>query len=147
MKYTEHEKGYYDLLKLSKFSKLNDAKELELVSYQAILFNQIYYKNRYLYVTLLEEYLKENAGIAGTSLFIYKFSDLERRIAGDNRAFEAEVLESGLSRLGNFSIDPDPASEEFFDFVEDVFGLCEEYRDREDQMSDPQFRFLIQFIL
>ena len=51
---------YYNLLLLSKnkSNKLNDVEELELLSYQVILENQIYYNQRDLYISFIEEYLR-----------------------------------------------------------------------------------------
>ena len=65
---------YYNLLLLSKNNnnKLNGVEERELSSYKIILENQIYYNQRDLYISFIEEYLRENAaGTDGTGLFIY----------------------------------------------------------------------------
>ena len=88
---------YYNLLLLSKnkSNKLNDVEELELLSYQVILENQIYYNQRDLYISFIEEYLRENAGTDGTSLFIYEFFALFRKSHRDFKTLEAEILEIG----------------------------------------------------
>lgn len=98
-----------------------------------------------MYIPLLEEYLRQNAGTDGTSLFIYEFSDLYRETQKDVGALEAGVLETGISRLDNFSIDS--ASTRFVDLVEALFGECEAQTERENELPDYQFRSLIRFIL
>ena len=130
---------YYNLLLLSKNNnnKLNDVEELELLSYQIILANQIYYNQRDLYISFIEEYLRENAGTDGTGLFIYEFFALYRESQSDCRALEAEILETGISRLENFSINSE--STKFGELMEDIFGECEFYnKDISDE--DESFR-------
>jgi hypothetical protein len=54
------------------------------------LANQIYYNQRDLYISFIEEYLRENAaGTDGTRLFIYEFFALYLESQGDCRALEA----------------------------------------------------------
>lgn len=131
---------YYNLLLLSKNNnnKLNDVEELELLSYKIILGNQIYYNQRDLYISFIEEYLRENAaGTDGTGLFIYEFFALFRESQGDGRALEAEILETGISRLENFSINSE--STKFGELIEDIFGECEFY-DKDISDEDESFR-------
>lgn len=132
---------YYNLLLLSKNNnnKLNGVEERELSSYKIILENQIYYNQRDLYISFIEEYLRENAaGTDGTGLFIYEFFALYRESQGDCRALEAEILETGISRLENFSINSE--STKFGELIEDIFGECEFY---DKDISDESFRSLI----
>ena len=132
---------YYNLLLLSKNNnnKLNGVEERELSSYKIILENQIYYNQRDLYISFIEEYLRENAaGTDGTGLFIYEFFALYRESQGDCRALEAEILETGISRLENFSINS--GSTKFGELIEDIFGECEFY---DKNISDESFRSLI----
>ena len=136
---------YYNLLLLSEnnSNKLNDAEKSELLSYQVILANQIYYNDRNLYISLIEEYLREDAaGIDGTNLFIYEFFDLSRKSRDDSWVLDAEVLETGISRLDNFSIDSESTT--FADLVETVFGECECY---DENITDELFRSLIKITL
>jgi hypothetical protein len=132
---------YYNLLLLSKNNnnKLNAVEERELSSYKIILENQIYYNQRDFYLSFIEEYLRENAaGTYGTGLFIYEFFALDRESQGDCRALEAEILETGISRLENFSINSE--STKFGELIEDIFGECEFY---DKDISDESFRSLI----
>lgn len=131
---------YYNLLLLSKNNnnKLNDVEERELLSYKIILENQIYYNQRDLYISFIEEYLRENAaGTDGTGLFIYEFFALFRESQSDKRALEAEILETGISRLENFSINSE--STKFGELIEDIFGECEFY-DKDISDEDESFR-------
>ena len=135
---------YYNLLVLSKnrTNKLTDSEQLELLDYQVILTYQVYYNQRELYISLIEEYLSENAGTAGTDLFIYEFFTLWSRTIHDMNALEIEILETGISRLENFPIDSGSKSKEFYDSIEYIFAECD---GRSDQnISDELFRFLIQ---
>jgi hypothetical protein len=133
---------YYNLLLLSKNNnnKLNGVQEQELLSYQIILENQIYYNQRDLYISFIEEYLRQNATATdGTGLFIYEFFALCRENQGDFRTLEAEILETGISKLENFSINSE--STKFGELIEDIFGECEFYD--KDIISDESFRSLI----
>ena len=138
---------YYNLLVLSQNhpNQLTDSEERELLSYHIILWNQIYYNQRDLYILFIEEYLRENAGTDGTGLFIYEFFALYRKSEGDLRALKAEILETGISRINNFSIDS--ASTTFGNLIQDLFGECEAQTDKESKMPDHQFRSLIRSIL
>ena len=138
---------YYNLLVFyqNQPNQLTDSEKRELSSYKIILENQFYYNQRDLYISFIEEYLRENAGTDGTGLFIYEFFALYRKSGQDLRALEAEVLETGISKLNNFSIDS--ASTAFADLVEDLFGECEAQTDKESEMPDYQFRSLIRSIL
>ena len=139
---------YYNLLLLSKnkSNKLNDGEKLELLSYKIILENQIYYNQRDLYISFIEEYLREkDAGTDGTGLFIYEFFTLYGKSQRDSRTLEAEILETGISRLENFSINSE--STKFGDLIEDIFGECEFYDKDLSDISDESFRSLIRRIL
>lgn len=109
------------------------------------LQGQIYYNQKDLYLSFIEEYLRENAGTDGTSLFLHEFFVLNREIEGNITALKVEILETGISRLENFSIDP--ASTKFADCIENLFNECEAQTDRETKSSDDQFRGLIQRLL
>ena len=131
---------YYNLLLLSKnkSNKLNNVEEGELLSYEIILENQICYNQRDLYISFIEEYLREkHAGTDGTGLFIYEFFALSRKSQRDFRTLEAEILETGISRLENFSINSE--STKFGGLIEDIFGECEFY---DKDISDESFRSL-----
>lgn len=47
----------------------NCKEDLELLSYDVILENQIYYNRKAEYIFLIEEYLRENAGKDGANIF------------------------------------------------------------------------------
>ena len=138
---------YYNLLVLSQNqpNQLTDSEERELLSYHIILGNQIYYNQRDLYISFIEEYLRENAGTDGTGLFIYEFFALYRKSRSDVRSLKAEILETGISKINNFSIDS--ASTTFANLIQDLFGECEAQTDKESEMPDHQFRSLIRSIL
>ena len=89
--------------------------------------------------------MSEDAGIDGTGLFIYEFFGLFQETKKDVRALKADILETGISKLDNFSIDS--GSSKFGDLVEEVFGECEGQTDRESQIPDEEFRFVITDIL
>ena len=55
---------------------------------------------------------------------------------------EAEILETGITRLDNFSINSE--STKFASCIEDLFGECEFY---DKEISDESFRSLIEGIL
>ena len=82
---------------------------------------------------------KKDAGTDGTGLFIYEFFALVRETQKDYQNLETNILETGISRLENFSINSESA--EFADLIEDVFGECEFY---DKDMEDELFRFLIE---
>ena len=138
---------YYNLLVLSQNqpNQLTDSEERELLSYQIILSDQIYYNQRDLYISFIEEYLRENAGTDGTGLFIYEFFALSRKSENDVRALEAEVLKTGISRLNRVSIDS--ACTTFGNLIQDLFGECDAQTDKESEIPDHQFRSLIRLIL
>jgi hypothetical protein len=63
-----------------------------LLSYGAILENQIYYNRNTEYIFLVDEYLSENVGKDGTRLFVWEFFNIFKE---DNKAvdiLEKEVL-------------------------------------------------------
>lgn len=67
-------KRYYTL---STNDNLSDAQEDEILSYQVILENQIYYTQRNLYISFIEKYLRENADTLCLSMiFLFYFGKL-----------------------------------------------------------------------
>ena len=75
---------YIELLKKEKtfknewtdLSNQNNEESLELFYYGVILENQIYYNRKVEYTYLVEEYLRNNAGEAGASIFQWDFFSL-----------------------------------------------------------------------
>ena len=79
----------------------------ELLSYQVIVEEQIFYNQKVEYLALVEEYLRENAGELGANLFVWEFSNIFGQ--KNNEAveiLEKGILEQGIQRLATFSIDP-----------------------------------------
>jgi len=89
----------------------NCKEDLELLSYDVILENQIYYNRKAEYIFLIEEYLRENARKDGANIF--------REDAKALKNLEKE----GLQRLANFFIDP--KSTEFSALINQIVGHCE----------------------
>jgi len=101
----------------------NREEDLELLSYGVILENQIYYNRKAEYISLVEEYLRENAGEDGARLFVWEFFNIFKK---DNKALEIlekEILEQGIKRLATFCIDP--KSTEFSALINQIVGSCE----------------------
>ena len=101
----------------------NPKERRELLSYGVILENQIYYNRKVEYISLVEEYLRENAGKDGAKLFVSEFFSIFKK---DNKALEIlekEILEQGIKRLATFYIDP--KSTEFFALINQIVGSCE----------------------
>ena len=146
---------YIELLKKTKFlenegtslSDENPEENLELLSYGVILENQIYYNRKAEYISLVEEYLRENAGEDGARLFVWEFFQIFKK---DNKAvdvLEKEILQQGIQKLDTFQIDP--KSTEFSALVNKIVGSCEFLTfDPEDTygMTVDQFRDSIQKI-
>lgn len=143
---------YIELLKkqneeTSKLKTENREEYLELLSYGVILENQIYYNRKVEYISLVEEYLRENAGEDGARLFVWEFFIIFRK---DNKALdilEKEILEQGIKRLATFCIDP--KSTEFSALINEIVGLCEFFTfDPQDshKMTLDQFRDWIERI-
>lgn len=65
---------------------------------------------------------KKHAETPLTCLFIAEFFVLSGESQADFKALEAEILETGISRLENFSIHSE--STKFSDLIEDIFGEC-----------------------
>jgi hypothetical protein len=130
----------------SLFNK-NREEDLELLSYGVILENQIYYNRKVEYISLVEEYLQENAGKDGARLFVSEFFNIFKK---DNKALEIlekEILEQGIKRLTTFCIDP--KSTEFSALINQIVGSCEFLTfDPEDSygMTLDQFRDSIEII-
>jgi hypothetical protein len=83
--------------------------------------------------------LRENAaGTDGTGLFIYKFFASYRKSQADCSALEAEILETGILKLENFSINLELVR--FGELIEDIFSECEFY---DKYISDESFQSLI----
>lgn len=93
---------YISLLKKDKRYLSNENREElgELLSYQVILENQIYYTSRAKYISLVEAFLvhQEKAGEAGARMFQWDFFSLFRE---DNEALgtlEKEILKGNIER-------------------------------------------------
>ena len=89
-----------------------------MLSYGVILENQIYYNRKVEYISLVEEYLRKNAGKDGARLFVSEFFNIFKK---DNKALE--ILEQGIKRLATFCIDP--KSTEFSALINQIVGSCE----------------------
>jgi hypothetical protein len=74
----------------------NPKEGRELLSYQIVLENQIYYNRKAEYIFLVEEYLRENAGEAGARLFVWEFSNIFRKDNKPLEILEKEILEEGI---------------------------------------------------
>jgi len=101
----------------------NSKEYRELLSYEIILGDQIYYNRKAEYIFLVEEYLRENAGEDGARLFIWEFFIIFKN---DNKALEIlkkEILEQGIEKLATFWIDP--KSTEFSALIDQIVGFCE----------------------
>lgn len=146
---------YVELLKKEEFLK-NEGRYLsdenreerrELLSYGIILENQIYYNQKADYSSLVEEYLRENAGEDGARLFVWEFFQIFRK---DNKALqilEKEILQQGIQKLATFQIDP--KSTEFSALVNEIVCSCECFTfDPEDtyKLTLDEFRDSIQKI-
>lgn len=69
-----------------------------MLSYGIILENQIYYNRKAEYISLVKEYLRENAGEGGARLLVWEFSAMSRE---DNKALKVlkkEILHRGIQR-------------------------------------------------
>ena len=146
---------YFELVAKDKNLKIkgtsleneNRSEYRELVSYQIILENQIYYNRKAEYSFLIEEYLRENAGEYGARLFVWEFFKIFKK---DNKALEIlekEILEQGIQKLATLWIDP--KSTEFSALINQIVGSCEFLTfDPEDTygMTLDQFRDSIQKI-
>lgn len=138
-----------EILRNEETSLFNENREedLELLSYGVILENQIYYNRKVEYISLVEEYLRENAGKDGARLFVSEFFNIFKK---DNKALEIlekEILEQGIKRLATFCIDP--KSTEFSALINQIVGSCEFLTfDPEDSygMTLDQFRDSIEII-
>lgn len=146
---------YIELLKKREFLKNegtflfdeNREEDLELSSYNIILENQIYYNRKAEYISLVEEYLRENAGEAGARLFVWEFFKIFKKDNKALRVLEKEILQQGIQKLATFQIDP--KSTEFSDLVDQIVSSCEFLTfDPEDTygMTLDQFRDSIQKI-
>lgn len=119
---------YIELLKKEEFLKNNETflfdenpeEYRELLSYGRILENQIYYNRKAVYISLVEEYLRENAGEDGARLLVWEFSAVFKE---DNKALD--VLEKEILHQGLDTFHIDPKSTEFSEFVNDIAGSCE----------------------
>ena len=146
---------YIELLKKEETLKNQDISLLdenpkerrELFSYQIILENQNYYNQKVEYISLVEEYLRENAGEDGARLFVWEFFTLFKK---DNKALdilEKEILEQGIKRLATFYIDP--KSTEFSALINQIADDCEFFTfhpEDSHKMSLDQFRDSIEKI-
>jgi hypothetical protein len=133
-----------EILRNEETSLFNENREedVELLSYGVILENQIYYNRKVEYISLIEEYLRENAGKDGARLFVSEFFNIFKK---DNKALE--ILEQGIKRLATFCIDP--KSTEFSALINQIVGSCEVLTfDSEDSygITLDQFRDSIEII-
>lgn len=133
-----------EILRNEEISLFDENREegRELLSYGVILENQIYYNGKVEYISLVEEYLRENEGEAGARLFVWEFFNILRK---DITA--SEILEQGIQRLAIFRIDP--KSTEFSALIHDIIGSCEFLTfDPEDsyKLTLDQFRDSIEII-
>ena len=120
----------------------HEEEDRELSPYNITLENQNYYNHKVEYISLVEEYLRENTGKDGAVLFRWEFFTLFRK---DNKALE--ILQEGPQRLANFSIDP--KSREFSALINQIANDCEFLTfDPEDSygMTLDQFRDSIEKI-
>jgi hypothetical protein len=109
-----------EILRNEETSLFNENREecRELLSYGVILENQIYYNRKVEYISLVEEYLRKNAGKDGARLFVSEFFNIVKK---NNKALE--ILEQGIKRLATFCIDP--KSTEFSALISQIVGSCE----------------------
>jgi len=125
----------------------NPKERRELFSYKIILENQIYYNRKVEYISLVEEYLRENAGEDGARLFVWEFFKIFKKNNKALKILEKEILEQGIQKLATFCIDP--KSTEFSALINQIAGSCEFLTlDPEDTygMTLDQFRDFIQKI-
>ncbi len=101
----------------------NQEKDFELLSSSVILENQIYYNRKSEYIFLVEEYLKENGGEVGVSMFQWDFLNLFRKEKQALEILEKIIWEQGIEKLANFEIDS--KSKEFSVLINDIVGSCE----------------------
>jgi hypothetical protein len=116
----------------------------ELLSYQIILESQIFYNNRNLYISFLEQSLRENL----TSDFeldldssfqsergLFKFSELYDKNIEDYQVLEKKFLKEGIEVLDNFRIDSN--AKEFSELISFIINLddCDEIYQSEGDMT------------
>jgi hypothetical protein len=116
----------------------------ELLSYQIILESQIFYNNRNLYISFLEQSLRENL----TSDFeldldssfqsergLFKFSELYDKNIEDYKVLEKKFLKEGIEVLDNFRIDSN--AKEFSELISFIINLddCDEIYQSEGDMT------------
>lgn len=114
----------------------NTKEHDELLSYEIILENQIYYNRKAEYIFLVEEYLRKNASEDGAQLFVWEFYNIFKE---NNEALEVlvkEIIEQGIKRLATFCIEP--KSTEFSTFINDTVNLCKFLTS--DRITFDQFR-------
>ena len=122
---------YIELLKKEKtlknqsrsMNEENPDETAEFWSYVLLLESQIYYNGKNEYLSLMKEYITNNAGEAGAKMFIWDFMSLFKEHVQFMKTLEEEILENNVEKLDTFSIDP--KSTEFNDLIHDVFGWCE----------------------
>lgn len=125
----------------------NENRYIELLSYNIILENQIYYSQKADYIFLLEIYLRGNADKDETRLFVWQFFKMFKDNNKALEILEKEILQQGIPRLTAFRIDP--KSTEFADLINEIVNSCEFLTfDPEDSygMTLDQFRESIQRI-
>ena len=100
---------------LTKEADLLPAESDQLLSYQIILENKIYYNQRMKYIGLVEEYLRENNGLDLDAAKFFVWESFE--------ILENEIRKQGIEKLSTFSMDPQAT--EFFSLINEIAGVCE----------------------
>lgn len=101
----------------------NREENLELLSYDIILQNQIYYNRKDEYINLVSKYLNLPKTERAAELFAWNFFNLFTADSNAIHHFRKEICQEGIQRLDPFLIHP--KSTDFYDLVEDIFYCCE----------------------
>lgn len=78
--------------KTSLFAE-NREEDLELLSYEIILENQLYYNRKAKYTFLLKEYLEEDSGEDGARLFVWEFFKIYKKNNEALEILEKEIIQ------------------------------------------------------
>jgi len=129
----------------------NRNEGLELLSYNIVLQDQIYYNQRAVYISLIEQYLREssNSGEDGGRLFVWEFFTIFKNDNNIFKILKKEILQHGIQKLVTVRSQIDSKSTEFSILVNHIAGYCEFLTfDPEDSdgMTLDQFRDSIQKI-
>ena len=114
-----------EILRNEETSLFNENREedIELLSYGVLLENQNYYNRKVEYISLVEEYLRVNAGKDAARLFVWEFFNIFKK---DNKALEIlekEILQEGIQKSATFCLDP--KSTEFSALINEIVSSCE----------------------